>query len=318
MAASSLVSYERARAESLGFTARGGLMERAERMLALGASLLFSAVMVPILWVMLALTLFTAGHRFVMVWRQASAARPPKPKPTLAGVAGRWRGWTPGVSFGPAARGQERPRWGTGADRGPRPDAARRRPPPQPAVDPPRRPAGPADRPSAHGRRSVGGRSRGLAPPGPQPAVAEPAPTRVAGAGCGPYYVFRAASAVANALPERMAVPLARRLASAAVPFVGNRRDGRPATSGGPPSAPLDQRRSTGPVRGAFASYGRYWMESLRLPSMDPDRIAAGSRSRGWATSRRPGPRARGRSSPSPTWADGRWAGPGSCARASR
>jgi CDP-diacylglycerol--glycerol-3-phosphate 3-phosphatidyltransferase len=130
MAASSLVSYERARAESLGFTARGGLMERAERMLALGACLVFSALMVPILWLMLVLTLFTAAHRFLMVWRQAGAARPAKPKPTLAGVAGRWRGWTPGVSASPSTRGQERPRWGTGADRGPRrPDAARRRPP---------------------------------------------------------------------------------------------------------------------------------------------------------------------------------------------
>jgi CDP-diacylglycerol---glycerol-3-phosphate 3-phosphatidyltransferase len=132
MAASSLVSYERARAESLGFTARGGLMERAERMLALGACLVFSAVMVPILWLMLVLTMFTACQRFVMVWRQASAAGPakpkPKPKPTLAGVAGRWRGWTPGVSAGPSARGKERPRWGTGATGGSRSDAARRRP----------------------------------------------------------------------------------------------------------------------------------------------------------------------------------------------
>ncbi len=129
MGASSLVSYERARAESLGFTARGGLMERAERMLALGACLVFSALMVPILWLMLGLTLFTAGHRFVMVWRQASVARPTKPKPTLAAVAGRWRGWTPGVSAGPSTRGQERPRWGTGAARGPRHTATRRRPP---------------------------------------------------------------------------------------------------------------------------------------------------------------------------------------------
>ncbi len=128
MAASSLVSYERARAESLGFTARGGLMERAERMLALGASLLFSALMVPILWVMLALTLFTAGHRFVMVWRQAGTVGPAKPKPTLAGVAGRWRGWTPSVSSRPVTRGKERPRWGTGTAGGPRSDAAPRRP----------------------------------------------------------------------------------------------------------------------------------------------------------------------------------------------
>src|SRR5438874_293853 len=41
LGASNLVSYERARAEALGFTARGGLMERAERMLLLGAGLAF-------------------------------------------------------------------------------------------------------------------------------------------------------------------------------------------------------------------------------------------------------------------------------------
>ena len=68
-------------------------MERAERMLALGASLLFSAVMVPILWLMLALTLFTAGHRFVMVWRQASRrpvrpSRSPSPRWPASPVAG--------------------------------------------------------------------------------------------------------------------------------------------------------------------------------------------------------------------------------------
>lgn len=53
-AASMLVSYERARAEALGFTARGGLMERAERMVVLGAGLFFD-VLVPVLWLMLAL-----------------------------------------------------------------------------------------------------------------------------------------------------------------------------------------------------------------------------------------------------------------------
>ena len=41
-------------------------------------------------------------------------------------------------------------------------------------------------------------------------------------------------------------------------------------------SVALDQRAVDRAVRGAFASYGRYWMESLRVPSMDPDRIAAG------------------------------------------
>ncbi|HEV8116196.1 MAG TPA: CDP-alcohol phosphatidyltransferase family protein, partial [Acidimicrobiales bacterium] len=36
LGASMLISYERAKAESLGFDARGGLMERAERIIALG------------------------------------------------------------------------------------------------------------------------------------------------------------------------------------------------------------------------------------------------------------------------------------------
>ena len=73
LAASMLVSYERAKAESLGFDARGGLMERAERLLFLGFGLLFESLLVPVLWVMLVLTLFTAVQRFVKVWRQASA-----------------------------------------------------------------------------------------------------------------------------------------------------------------------------------------------------------------------------------------------------
>jgi CDP-diacylglycerol--glycerol-3-phosphate 3-phosphatidyltransferase len=85
VAASMLISYERAKAESLGFDARGGLMERAERLLALGFGLLFESLLVPVLWVMLGLTLFTAGQRFVRVWRQASAPPPARP------LAGRWR-----------------------------------------------------------------------------------------------------------------------------------------------------------------------------------------------------------------------------------
>lgn len=93
--ASGLVSYERARAESLGFSARGGLMERAERMLLLGLGLLFP-VLVPVLWLMLGLTLVTAGHRFLMVWRQASAPKKPVREGTLAG---RWRGWRPSEGF---------------------------------------------------------------------------------------------------------------------------------------------------------------------------------------------------------------------------
>lgn len=73
LAASTLVSYQRARAESLGFDARGGLMERAERIMALGVGLLFGWALVPVLWIMLVLTAITAAQRFVKVWRQAGA-----------------------------------------------------------------------------------------------------------------------------------------------------------------------------------------------------------------------------------------------------
>ena len=74
--ASALVSYERAKADALGFDARGGLMERAERLVLLGLGLLFPELLVPVLWVMLVLTSFTAVQRFVKVWRQASAEQP--------------------------------------------------------------------------------------------------------------------------------------------------------------------------------------------------------------------------------------------------
>lgn len=76
LAASMLISYERAKAEALGYDARGGLMERAERLALLGIGLLFDALLVPVLIVMLILTVVTAGQRFVKVWRQASADRP--------------------------------------------------------------------------------------------------------------------------------------------------------------------------------------------------------------------------------------------------
>lgn len=76
LAASLIISYERAKAESLGYDARGGLMERAERLILLGLALLFDSLLIPALWVMLVLTLFTAGQRFVKVWRQASEEVP--------------------------------------------------------------------------------------------------------------------------------------------------------------------------------------------------------------------------------------------------
>jgi CDP-diacylglycerol--glycerol-3-phosphate 3-phosphatidyltransferase len=69
-----LISYERAKAESLGLNAKGGLMERAERIIVLCVGLLFESLIVWIMAAMLILVTMTALQRFVKVWRQAAVA----------------------------------------------------------------------------------------------------------------------------------------------------------------------------------------------------------------------------------------------------
>ena len=73
MGAAMLISYQRAKAESLGFDAKGGIMERAERFIVMALGLLINDILIPVLWVMLVLTLVTAVQRFVKVWNQATA-----------------------------------------------------------------------------------------------------------------------------------------------------------------------------------------------------------------------------------------------------
>ena len=48
---SSVISYQRAKAESLGIEAKGGLMERAERIIAILVGLAFNVLLIPILWI---------------------------------------------------------------------------------------------------------------------------------------------------------------------------------------------------------------------------------------------------------------------------
>lgn len=86
LATSTLISYQRAKAESLGLDAKGGLFERAERILAISVGLAFPVLLLPVLWVLLAGTSLTAVQRFAKVWRQAtvageSPARAPEPAP---------------------------------------------------------------------------------------------------------------------------------------------------------------------------------------------------------------------------------------------
>jgi CDP-diacylglycerol---glycerol-3-phosphate 3-phosphatidyltransferase len=72
----SLVSYIRAKADALGFDARGGLVERAERVILLALGLLFSQYLVWFVALILVLNVITAGQRFVKVWRQGTDEAP--------------------------------------------------------------------------------------------------------------------------------------------------------------------------------------------------------------------------------------------------
>jgi CDP-diacylglycerol--glycerol-3-phosphate 3-phosphatidyltransferase len=77
-ALASVISYQRAKAESLGLDAKGGLMERAERIVLLCVGLFlepwFEGALVWILWGMLVLITITSVQRFVKVWKQAAVA----------------------------------------------------------------------------------------------------------------------------------------------------------------------------------------------------------------------------------------------------
>lgn len=78
MISSIMVSYARARAESLIGTCRVGFMERPERLVLLIIGALFN-VMAPVLWVIAVLSTITVIHRITHTWRrtkemEASAA----------------------------------------------------------------------------------------------------------------------------------------------------------------------------------------------------------------------------------------------------
>ena len=74
-----MISYQRSKAESLGLDAKGGLMERAERMILLGVGLLATQIFIPVLWLLLALTAMTAMGRFWRVWQAAASPAPLAP-----------------------------------------------------------------------------------------------------------------------------------------------------------------------------------------------------------------------------------------------
>ena len=122
LGAASLVSYERAKAEALGITtAKGGLMERAERMILLGVGFLASWLLVPVLWVLLGLTLLTGVARFVRVWKAAEGPAPvvrperpvraTRPLRTTGSADSRWRARRAAAATRGERSGQPVARW---------------------------------------------------------------------------------------------------------------------------------------------------------------------------------------------------------------
>ena len=92
LVAGQVVSYVKARAEGLGFTANVGLIERAERLILLGVGGLLSASGVTYgldvaLGVLAVLSIVTVGQRMITVYRQdriANPVEPPEPPTTEA------------------------------------------------------------------------------------------------------------------------------------------------------------------------------------------------------------------------------------------
>ncbi len=69
-----MVSYTRARAESLIGTCKVGFMERPERLVLLIIGAVFNR-MAPVLWVIAVLSTITVAHRIYYTWLQTERAR---------------------------------------------------------------------------------------------------------------------------------------------------------------------------------------------------------------------------------------------------
>jgi CDP-diacylglycerol--glycerol-3-phosphate 3-phosphatidyltransferase len=73
MISSVMVSYTRARAESLIDTCKVGFMERPERLVLLIIGAVFNR-MAPVLWVIAVLSTITVAHRIYYTWQKTERA----------------------------------------------------------------------------------------------------------------------------------------------------------------------------------------------------------------------------------------------------
>ena len=91
------------------------------------------------------------------------------------------------------------------------------------------------------------------------------------------YHYIRVAAWAACALPRPAAIPVSRALASAVMASPKSARDRHFVAlhQSRARGVTLEGRARKAAVREAFASYARYWMESLRLPEMPPKEVDA-------------------------------------------
>jgi phosphatidylinositol dimannoside acyltransferase len=80
------------------------------------------------------------------------------------------------------------------------------------------------------------------------------------------YLAYRGAAALANVIPERLAMPIAETAGRALAPFMGGRRRLVARNLQRASSGELDGLALQRAVSATFASYGRYWLELFRLP----------------------------------------------------
>ena len=83
MVSAIMVSYTRARAESLIGTCKVGFMERPERLVLVIIGAVFNR-MAPVLWIIAVLSTITVIHRITHTWRQTSLADLPDASPGQA------------------------------------------------------------------------------------------------------------------------------------------------------------------------------------------------------------------------------------------
>ena len=133
LAVTSLISYQRAKAELLGYRAKGGLMERAERFILLGlcfiAGTVSPAAFVPSLWVFFGLITATPSVVSSRVWQEAEGpvrlpvTGAPRRIPAPGGTARR-RAARVEFPLAHMAREHEQQRDATGVQLRPSPSAA--------------------------------------------------------------------------------------------------------------------------------------------------------------------------------------------------